>query len=196
VHAALRAGGLASENEICYLRAGWQHDVRKALRKLLKEGIVAEVNLEGHEQLPLYVNSAAEDLLQEEYFINHKPTVWILSPFDNLLIQRKRLKRLFHFDYTIECYLPEHKRKFGYFMLPVLYNDQFIARFDPKADHASQTFLIRNFLFEENILITDEMLFVVAQKIKSFAKFNGCEKIKLEKCSNNTLKSSLKKWLK
>jgi uncharacterized protein YcaQ len=59
--------------------------------------------------------------------------ILLLSPFDNLVIQRDRLRALFGFDYNLECYVPEGKRKYGYFSLPVLQGDQFVGRIDCKA---------------------------------------------------------------
>ena len=76
----------------------------------------------------------------------------LLSPFNNLVIQRKRLKTLFNFDYTIECYVPEPKRKFGYFCLPILHNDSFVGRFDPKADRKNKTFYVKSLYFENNFM--------------------------------------------
>ena len=63
----------------------------------------------------------------------------ILSPFDNLLIQRKRMKTLFSFDYQIECYVPEGKRQYGYFSLPILWDGKLVARMDCKADRKKLT---------------------------------------------------------
>ena len=57
----------------------------------------------------------------------------ILSPFDNAVIQRKRLIDLFGFDYQLECYVPAPKRKYGYLALPLLYKGAFVGRMDCKA---------------------------------------------------------------
>jgi uncharacterized protein YcaQ len=51
----------------------------------------------------------------------------ILSPFDNLLIQRQRMRNLFGFDYQIECYVPAAKRKHGYFSLPILWGGRLVS---------------------------------------------------------------------
>ena len=64
-----------------------------------------------------------------------KDRLLILSPFDNSVIQRERLKTLFNFDYQLECYLPETKRQFGYFSLPLLFRDKFIGRMDLSLIH-------------------------------------------------------------
>ena len=82
----------------------------------------------------------------------------MLSPFDNLIIQRERTKRLFDFDYSIECYVPAPKRKFGYFVVPILWGDKFVGRFDPKAERSTNTLIVNNIVFED-IQIDYEDLF-------------------------------------
>ena len=61
----------------------------------------------------------------------------LLSPFDNLICDRKRALALFNFDFTIEIYVPKEKRKFGYYVLPILYKDKIIGRVDPLMDRAN-----------------------------------------------------------
>ena len=58
----------------------------------------------------------------------------LLSPFDNLICDRARTRRMFDYDYTIEIYVPPHKRQYGYYVLPILRGDQLIGRIDPKMD--------------------------------------------------------------
>ncbi|MFL1454263.1 DNA glycosylase AlkZ-like family protein [Marinobacter sp. GN3S48] len=70
----------------------------------------------------------------------------ILSPFDNSVIQRERLKALFQYDYQLECYVPAAKRQYGYFCLPLLYRDEFIGRMDCKAHPKHLTQRLRSAL--------------------------------------------------
>ena len=107
--------------------------------------------------------------------------IHFLSPFDNAIIQRKRLNNLFGFDFNIECYLPESKRKYGYLCLPVLYDNKFVARFDPKADRANQTFYIKSMHFENGFTPDDAFNQAFLEKIKTFAAFNSCHRIAIKK---------------
>jgi uncharacterized protein len=103
----------------------------------------------------------------------------ILSPFDNLTIQRERMKRLFAFEYTIECYLPEAKRQYGYFVLPILWKDALIGRLDAKADRKSQTLILKKLWFEPTVEDIDETLPSLSEAIARFARFNRCTSIEI-----------------
>ena len=100
----------------------------------------------------------------------------ILSPFDNAVIQRKRLIDLFAFDYQLECYVPAPKRRYGYLALPLLYKDNFVGRMDCKAHRADKVLEIKGLFFESGH-DTPEVHAALDKALPDFAGFQGCEKI-------------------
>lgn len=117
--------------------------------------------------------------------------VSILSPFDNSIIQRERIQRLFNFDYQIECYVPAPKRKFGYFCLPLAFGDDLIGRMDCKAHRNTQHLEIRELFLEKPIADSarDKFIAAFASACQEFRRFNECDEITLSQCQP-------KKWLK
>jgi uncharacterized protein YcaQ len=111
------------------------------------------------------------------------------------MIQRRRIKNLFGFDYSLECYVPASKRKFGYFTLPILWGDNFIGRLDPKADRKKKTFIIRKLAFESIPKDFDIFLAVFVKKLADLARFNRCDRIKLVKVTPSKIKADLKRVL-
>ncbi len=192
INNSIRSYGIVTENEMTYLRSGLKSPLNKALKRLLKEGEVIEVKLEDVKDMAFYTTS---DKLKSIEKIKTRNDVHLLSPFDNTVIQRKRVERFFNFDYMIECYLPEPKRKYGYFTLPVLYNTNFVGRMDPKADRASQTFYIKSMHFEKNFIPDEKFNSAFVKTLNAFATFNGCDKIVIDK-ANGKWKKEMKKLIK
>ena len=100
----------------------------------------------------------------------------ILSPFDNAVIQRKRLIDLFAFDYQLECYIPAPKRRYGYLALPLLYKDNFVGRMDCKAHRTDKVLEIKGLFFESGH-DTPEVHAALDKALPDFAGFQGCETI-------------------
>jgi len=107
----------------------------------------------------------------------------ILSPFDPILIQRKILKDFFGWDYTLECYVPQPKRKFGYFCLPILWGDRIIGRMDAKANRPTRELLIHNLVFEPSVTPADWKSAKPAflQALRAFADFQQCDTWKISR---------------
>jgi uncharacterized protein YcaQ len=126
--------------------------------------------------------------------INLSGDVFILSPFDTLNIFRRRLKDFFNFDYQVECFVPKAKRKYGYFSLPVLIGDTFVARMDSKADRKQGQLVIHNFHVEP-VELTKTMITGIAKAIEEFAIFNQCNSIELSKSNDRSLLKELRALL-
>ncbi|MFT5086102.1 MAG: hypothetical protein ACI8PG_000449 [Planctomycetota bacterium] len=117
----------------------------------------------------------------------------LLSPFDNLVIDRQRLEDLFGFHYRIECYTPAAKRQYGYFTLPLLWNGEVVARLDPKAERKTRALLVRNLAFEPSFDRHDALLPDLARQLRAYAQFNNCNTIHIEKTAPQNFKKALQK---
>ncbi len=174
---AIRAHAVVTDSEICYLRKGIKKAVQSELQQLLSDGEVVEVCV-GKSNLVFYSTPATLNALNKT---RREKRVHLLTPFDNAVIQRKRLHQLFDFDYQIECYVPEAKRVYGYFCLPILYGDQFVGRLDPKADRKTGRFLVRNLYLEKSLRNVDAFALALKSQLVKLAEFNGCPEITIER---------------
>lgn len=101
----------------------------------------------------------------------NKGHVKFLAPLDNMLWDREMINRIFHFDYRWEVYTPVDKRKYGYYVLPVLYGTKLIARFEPYKSKKDEPFMIKNWWWEPEITVTEVMLGEIHRTIKDFARY-------------------------
>ncbi len=98
--------------------------------------------------------------------------VWLLSPFDPLVIQRKKLKQFFNFEYTLECYVPEKKRKYGYYVLPILIDDVFVGRIDLKANRQKKKLEIKSWHWENGSSFRKSFKAQVENELDLYEKFS------------------------
>jgi uncharacterized protein YcaQ len=137
---ALRAQGVVSLDSICHLDAPRKSGVRTIIDERVRRGSLAPVAVEGAGPVEHWTEPAA---LEAATLAPRPDLVHILSPFDPLVIQRRRLALLFGYQHRFEAYVPEAKRVFGYFALPVLAGDRFVAVVDTKADRTARRLLVR-----------------------------------------------------
>ncbi len=106
---------------------------------------------------------------------DHSPApdhyVRFLAPLDNLMWDRQMLEALFTFNYRWEVYTPVAKRKFGYYVLPVLYDGQFIARFEAEPVKKVKAFTIKNWWWEPGVKPDDTVNQAIEQELTRFTKF-------------------------
>jgi uncharacterized protein YcaQ len=161
--------GLSTIEEASYLKGINKKTFTAVTNKLAEENKILNIKIKGSDN-KYYTSKMNLKILSGN---NSDGLIHILSPFDNLIIQRKRLKQLFGFDYFLECYLPEAKRKYGYFSMPVLFGDKFIGTIDAKADRKNKEFIIKNRNTETPNKKSEKLL---SDKIKQFSDFtlNWC----------------------
>jgi uncharacterized protein YcaQ len=146
--------------------------VKKEVENMVKEGGLKVVTIEGLKG-PYYM------LPGQKTNIKLSDDVFILSPFDILNVFRHRLKDFFDFDYQVECFVPAPKRVYGYFALPILAGDTFIARMDAKADRKQKILIVHNLHFE-NVALDQAILDKLVKSLQAFVAFNGCREIEFK----------------
>ncbi len=136
---ALTAQGLVSLDSICHLDARRKPAIRALIEKKLRKKELVPVAVEGADRTEHWLRpETLESGRGQENELVH-----ILSPFDPLIIQRKRLSLFFGYDHRFEAYVPADKRVFGYFALPVLIGDEVVAAIDMKTDRQNKKLQIR-----------------------------------------------------
>jgi uncharacterized protein YcaQ len=187
IRRCLKSMGIAYVKEINWrARRAKENLVKQEIKKMVDEGEICQVCIEGLKTAPLYMLPVYKNKK-----IELSDDVFILSPFDPLNVFRHRLKDFFDFDYQIECFVPEPKRKYGYFSLPVLAGDTFVARMDSKADRKKRVLTIHNLHFEPLKLSKQEIV-KIGDAIKAFAKFNQCGEIVISKSNNKQYFKNIK----
>ena len=169
----LRAQGLAQITELVYLRKGLKKQMSQTVADFVEEGMLLELEVNGqiYYATPQTLNVIDQGLPSSK--------LRILSPFDNAVIQRKRLASLFDFDYQIECYVPKAKRKYGYFCLPILRGNRFVARLDAKADRKTGVFHVMNLYLERRVRNSEAFLSALRAELKRFARFDSCNSVEI-----------------
>jgi uncharacterized protein YcaQ len=188
---AIRALGVARPTQIAqHFTRGRYPGLAGALAELVAEGLIAPVALvppTGDAATvrawagPWYVHTAdlplmdrlAADGAGDEW----GPRTTLLSPFDNLICDRKRTKLLFDFDFTIEIYVPQAKRRWGYYVLPILHGDRLIGRVDPTMDRANGRLVINAIHAEPGVPHLGRAGGAVARAIAELGRFLGAREI-------------------
>jgi uncharacterized protein YcaQ len=122
--------------------------------------------------------------------------VTFLAPLD-IVSARGRAKKLFDFEYTWEVYTPAPKRRWGYFVLPILYGDDLVARLDPKLDRTTMTLEIKGFWHEDDAPIKDlDFANALANGLIRFARFVEAKAIGIDSIQPTRLRQKLKTLLR
>jgi len=127
---ALRAQGLVSLDSACHLDAPRKPAMRRVIEARARRNELVPVAVDGAGKVEHWARPETLDMVSGRT----EEMLHILSPFDPLIIQRKRLALFFDYEHRFEAYLPKEKRVFGYFALPVLVGDAIVAAIDLKTD--------------------------------------------------------------
>ncbi len=178
---SLRALGVARARDIeqHFIRGRYPH-LAEILQELVAQGVIERVQIQDDERaLPgtWYIHSEDVALLERLSRGEWQPRTTLLSPFDNLILERKRTDLLFNFKYTIEIYTPKHKRQYGYYVLPILHGDRLIGRIDPSLDRANGRLNINAVHAEADAPMTRQTARAIKDSIKDLGAFLGAKEI-------------------
>ncbi len=154
----LRVRGVARVEEFDWTFDGRPPGAERALRTLVREGRAVPARVEG---LPGEWYAHAEVLEQR-----FRPRTTLLAPFDKLIADRKRTLELFGFEYVLEMYVPPAKRRWGYYVLPVLHGDRLVGRIDPLFDRKTGVLKIHSVHWEDEPVAIEE-------PVRSLARWVG-----------------------
>ena len=176
---AIRALGTASPHEInYYFVRGRYQNLRKTLERLLEESEIHRVHgteLGGKDER--YIHDDDIGLLESMNSDEWQPRMSLIAPFDNLIVGRGRTNRLFGFDYVHEQFLPRSKRKFGTFVLPILWGDRLIGRTDLRMDRQNEKLLVNSVHAERGAPGDKEVSSEIGRTIGRLAEFLGAKEV-------------------
>ena len=186
-HGLLREAGMRISLDYDMRRKYGREEASRLLEGWIESELFARVQVPGRRETFLILG---EDVpLLESLEKGNVPKAWksketttleevtFLSPLD-IVSARGRAKKLFNFEYTWEVYTPAHKRRWGYYVLPILYGDDLVARLDPKLDRKTMTLEILGFWHEDDAPVKDAgFADALAKGLVRFGRFLGTKKI-------------------
>jgi uncharacterized protein len=165
---AARALGVARQKELTYYVLMQAAQVRPVIKQLVADGELVEAQIEGLKG-PWYLHPDAV-----------KPrtisAAALVNPFDPIMWRRDRVADLFGFDYVLEIFVPEPKRVFGYYVLPFLLGEQFVARVDLKADRKNKELLVQASYAEFGVDL-DEVIPALTHELREVARWQGLSEV-------------------
>lgn len=187
---AIRAHGFADRKTITHLRTG------AALRDALKA--ILGARCEAGDLRAFELKNGDTVYADPQVLAARAPSAAmrakILSPFDNALIRRDRGQAVFNYDYQIECYVTRTERRFGYFCLPLLFQDRFIGRADCKAHRKQGRFEVKALHIEDARLrrkVNPQIAQALTKALWEFAAFNACQTLEFKLVSPPAWQSAL-----
>lgn len=163
------------------------------LAPLLAAGELVEVQVADWTE-PAYVHRDHAVLLERARRGRLRATrTELLSPFDPLVWDRARLEQMFDFRYALECYVPAHRRKHGYYVLPILHRGRMIGRMDAKAERVTGTFLVRALYLEDGVVPEARMAREVADAIAGLARWHGTPRVVVERTQPEQFAGALRR---
>jgi uncharacterized protein YcaQ len=146
---------------------------------LLAEDIIVPCRVDGIAETLYFLRrdeETARSVLAGEAF---EPRLEFLAPLDNMLWDRKLVSALFGFDYKWEIYTPIPQRRFGYYVLPVLYGDRFAGRIELEADKKTGRLIVKNIWLEPGFKRSALFERQLEARLMRFGRFAGCASVEV-----------------
>jgi len=182
----LGALGVASIREVADYYRIPVAEAAAATKSLVGDGIVLEVCVDEWPE-PCFVRLKDYRNLRSISKNSGPELTTLLSPFDNLIWDRRRTENVFGFRYRLGAYTPRDKRTDGYFVLPILYRGRLIGRVDPKADRAKSVMILRGLQLEPHVSKTRDLVRAIAFALSEFAEFHMCRSFSIDSNYEPTL---------
>ena len=184
-HVLRRVGGLGlaktGAGEYWYGILNVKTEARQAtLARLVERGDLVAAAVEGVPNRTFFVRTDDLPTVQAAQSRTLDPQAAIVGVLDNLMWDRDLLRYVFDFDYVWEVYKPAAQRKYGYYVLPVIYGDRFVARFDPAFDKKARDLTIANWWWEEGIRPDEAMQAALADCFREFMRYLDASRLRLE----------------
>lgn len=192
IRKAIKALGIASNTWAANYFYIKKAEAAAAIEQLLAEGAIRPARVESVKGGPFYFHVENQPLVEAALAGQLQAThTTILSPFDPLISDRGRMKDLFDFEYSIECYVPAPKRKFGYFVLPILHQGKLIGRMDAKAWRKEGRLQVISLYLEPGVPVNASLTKALAKTLKDYASWQGLGKIVIDWADSELLLSKL-----
>ena len=150
-----------------------------AINALEADGIIVKAEVESIRS-PLFFLTEDIPLMEavRQGVLDTKPRLEFLAPLDPMLWDRKLVEALWDYHYKWEIYTPVNQRKYGYYVLPILYGDKFVGRIEAAADRKAATLVVRNIWYEDGVKQTKKLARAIEGACRRLAKFNDCVQVK------------------
>ena len=176
---SLKALGIGRQRDIKshFTRGRYPH-IKQAVADLAADGTFVEVSVPSHTKEPWYIHKDFLPFVENPAAAGWHPRTTLLSPFDNLICDRDRTELIWDFYYRIEIYVPEAKRQYGYYVLPILHGERLIGRIDSRMDRKAGVYNVNAVYAEPDAPLTEEVGADIQQAVIDFGRFLGAKKVK------------------